>query len=88
MLPWDGTRINRMVGLEMGLRVSQAKSFAVTHSFHTVHLSSYRNFLMACTALIDQQVQPFYFPALDEPVPPGVRNLQLWIETAWEAGAV
>lgn len=41
---------------------------------------------MACTALIDQQVQPLYFPALDEPIPPGVRNLQQWIEDAWKAG--
>ncbi|KAI5124328.1 hypothetical protein M0805_008935 [Coniferiporia weirii] len=46
----------------------------------------YRNFLMACTALIDQQVQPMYFPALDQPTSPGVRNLQQWIEDAWNAG--
>ncbi|KAH8117230.1 peptidase family C78-domain-containing protein [Phellopilus nigrolimitatus] len=46
----------------------------------------YRNFLMACTALIDQQVQPLYFPALDQPTPPGVANLQHWIEDAWDAG--
>lgn len=41
---------------------------------------------MACTALMDQQVQPMYFPALDHPTPPGVRNLQQWIEDAWTAG--
>ncbi|KAL5511740.1 hypothetical protein ACEPAH_4958 [Sanghuangporus vaninii] len=46
----------------------------------------YRNFLMACTALMDQQVQPLYFPALDQPSSPGVRNLQQWIEDAWRAG--
>ncbi|THH10282.1 hypothetical protein EW145_g1427 [Phellinidium pouzarii] len=46
----------------------------------------YRNFLMACTALIDQQVQPMYFSVLDQPIPPGVRNLQRWIEDAWKAG--
>ena len=41
---------------------------------------------MACTALMDQQVQPLYFPALDQPPSPGVRNLQQWIEDAWHAG--
>lgn len=41
---------------------------------------------MACTALMDQQVQPLYFPALDQPPPPGVLNLQQWIEDAWRAG--
>lgn len=41
---------------------------------------------MACTALIDQQVQPLYFPALDQPTSPGVRNLQYWIEAAWKDG--
>ena len=47
----------------------------------------YRNFLMACTALYDQQVQPDYFPVLDSPIPPGVRNLQRWLECAWAAGS-
>jgi len=46
----------------------------------------YRNFLMACTALIDQQIQPLYFPLLDDPWPPGVRNLQRSIELAWQNG--
>ncbi|KAJ7929281.1 peptidase family C78-domain-containing protein [Mycena leptocephala] len=46
----------------------------------------YRNFLMACTALMDQQMQPMYFPLLDHPTPPSVRNLQTWIEDAWTAG--
>ncbi|KAJ3523640.1 hypothetical protein NMY22_g11347 [Coprinellus aureogranulatus] len=46
----------------------------------------YRNFLMICAALMVQQIEPLYFPLLDEPVPPGIRNLQLWIETAWESG--
>ena len=49
-------------------------------------LFSYRNFLMACSALMDQQVQPMYFPLLDQPLSPGVRNLQRWIEEAWKAG--
>ncbi|KAF8527041.1 peptidase family C78-domain-containing protein [Gautieria morchelliformis] len=46
----------------------------------------YRNFLMACTALINQTTQPLYFPLLDDPLPPGVRNLQYWIEDAWADG--
>ncbi|KIJ29290.1 hypothetical protein M422DRAFT_235323 [Sphaerobolus stellatus SS14] len=47
----------------------------------------YRNFLMACTALMNQQFQPMYFPLLDDSKkPPGVRNLQYWIEDAWADG--
>ncbi|KAJ6488636.1 peptidase family C78-domain-containing protein [Mycena vitilis] len=46
----------------------------------------YRNFLMACTSLMDQQFQPMYFPLLDHPTPPSVRNLQQWIEDAWKDG--
>ncbi|KDQ33781.1 hypothetical protein PLEOSDRAFT_152572 [Pleurotus ostreatus PC15] len=44
------------------------------------------NFLMACAALMDQQLQPLYFPFLDSPISPGVRNLQRWIENAWKDG--
>ena len=46
----------------------------------------YRNFLMSCTALYDQDVQPEYFPLLDSSLPPRVRNLQKWIDSAWKAG--
>ncbi|KAF9262200.1 hypothetical protein L218DRAFT_929875 [Marasmius fiardii PR-910] len=46
----------------------------------------YRNFLMACAALMDQPFQPMYFPLLDEPISPGIRNLQRWIEEAWRKG--
>ncbi|KAG2041522.1 peptidase family C78-domain-containing protein [Suillus americanus] len=46
----------------------------------------YRNFLMACAALMDQQIQSIYFALLDDPFPPGVRNLQRWIEAAWKEG--
>ncbi|KAJ6547116.1 peptidase family C78-domain-containing protein [Mycena capillaripes] len=46
----------------------------------------YRNFLMACASLMDQQSQPLYFPLLDDPSPPSVRNLQHWIEDAWKEG--
>lgn len=41
---------------------------------------------MACTALMDQPVQPMYFPLLDDPFSPGVRNLQRTIEAAWKDG--
>lgn len=46
----------------------------------------YRNFLMACAALMDQPIQPLYFCHLDDPLAPGVRNLQQWIEDAWKQG--
>ncbi|KAE9395016.1 hypothetical protein BT96DRAFT_1022189 [Gymnopus androsaceus JB14] len=46
----------------------------------------YRNFLMSCAALMDQSYQPMYFPLLDQPIAPGIRNLQVWIEEAWKRG--
>ena len=46
----------------------------------------YRNFLMACAALMSQVQQPMYFPLLDAPLSPSIRNLQTWIETAWKEG--
>ncbi|KAJ3819532.1 peptidase family C78-domain-containing protein [Lentinula raphanica] len=46
----------------------------------------YRNFLMSCASLMDQPYQPLYFPLIDQPLPPGVRNLQVWIEDAWNNG--
>jgi hypothetical protein len=46
----------------------------------------YRNYEMACAALMDQTEQPLYFPLLDSPIPPGVRNLQRWVEAAWNDG--
>ncbi|KAH7107726.1 peptidase family C78-domain-containing protein [Auriculariales sp. MPI-PUGE-AT-0066] len=46
----------------------------------------YRNFLMACTALMAQQQQPEYAKLLSEPYQPGVRNLQRWIQQAWADG--
>ncbi|KAJ4488410.1 peptidase family C78-domain-containing protein, partial [Lentinula aciculospora] len=46
----------------------------------------YRNFLMSCAALMDQPYQPMYFSLLDKPVSPGIRNLQTWIEQAWNNG--
>lgn len=41
---------------------------------------------MACSVLMSQQEQPLYFPLLDSPLAPGIRNLQLWIEDAWMHG--
>ncbi|TFK42761.1 peptidase family C78-domain-containing protein [Crucibulum laeve] len=46
----------------------------------------YRNFLMSCSVLMDQPFQPMYFPMLDHPISPSIRNLQVWIEAAWAAG--
>ncbi|KAI0064700.1 DUF1671-domain-containing protein [Artomyces pyxidatus] len=46
----------------------------------------YRNYLMACTALMDQNFQDTYFSLLDAPTPPSVCNLQALIEEAWKHG--
>ncbi|KAF8123782.1 peptidase family C78-domain-containing protein [Boletus edulis] len=46
----------------------------------------YRNFLMLCAALMDQPLQTLYFPHLDDPISPSVRNLQRWLEGAWKHG--
>ncbi|KAG6869075.1 hypothetical protein C0993_003395 [Termitomyces sp. T159_Od127] len=46
----------------------------------------YRNFQMACAALMDQNIQPDYSTLLSGPPSPGVRDLQQWIEDAWNAG--
>ncbi|KAH9981503.1 peptidase family C78-domain-containing protein [Lactifluus volemus] len=46
----------------------------------------YRNFMMACAALMDQHIQPAYSSLLGTPTLPGVRNLQALIEEAWEHG--
>lgn len=35
---------------------------------------------------MSQEKQPMYFPLLDAPLPPGIRNLQKWIESAWKEG--
>lgn len=42
---------------------------------------------MACIALREQTVQPGYVKLLNRPIPPGVDNLQRWIENAWDLGA-
>lgn len=35
---------------------------------------------------MSQQIQNIYFALLNDPLPPGVRNLQRWIEAAWKEG--
>jgi hypothetical protein len=67
----------------MGMRVD---TMPVTVSIQLTCNVRYRNFLMACAALMDQQIQSIYFALLDDPLPPGVRNLQRWIEAAWKEG--
>ena len=47
----------------------------------------YRNFMMLCATLVDQHVQPGYFSLLTHPTPPGVNNLKVWIEEAWQSGS-
>ncbi|KAF5358071.1 hypothetical protein D9756_001749 [Leucocoprinus leucothites] len=46
----------------------------------------YRNFLMLCTGLVEQEHQPLYFPLLDTSPTPSVRNLQSCIQIAWDDG--
>ncbi|KAI0703582.1 peptidase family C78-domain-containing protein [Cytidiella melzeri] len=46
----------------------------------------YRNYVMACTALMAQEQQPRYPALLESPSPPGIRNLQKIIEQAWKDG--
>lgn len=50
------------------------------------NVTRYRNFLMLCTGLFEQQIQPLYFPLLDASPPPSVRNLQSWVKSAWDNG--
>ncbi|KAI6129168.1 peptidase family C78-domain-containing protein [Pisolithus croceorrhizus] len=58
----------------------------ITPTFDRGWGCGYRNFLMACAALMDQQIQPSYLGCLESPIPPGVCNLQQWIEDAWKEG--
>jgi hypothetical protein len=41
---------------------------------------------MASGALMNQKQQPLYFPLLDSPISPSIRNLQVLIEAAWTEG--
>lgn len=47
----------------------------------------YRNYLMACTALMSQTRQLQYRTMLETRPAPGIRNLQTLLESAWENGA-
>jgi hypothetical protein len=64
------------------------KLFCITCNdvFLQISVARYRNFLMACGALMNQKQQPLYFPLLDSPISPSIRNLQVWIEAAWKEG--
>jgi hypothetical protein len=42
--------------------------------------------MMACTALMDQHIKPAYSSLLAAPTLPGVNNLKVLIEEAWEHG--
>ncbi|KZP01348.1 DUF1671-domain-containing protein [Calocera viscosa TUFC12733] len=47
----------------------------------------YRNFMMVCTALMTQSIQPSYSSLLrPNDASPGVRQLQHWLEDAWSIG--
>jgi hypothetical protein len=35
---------------------------------------------------MEQTTQPGYVKLLKQPIPPGVENLQRWIENAWDLG--
>ncbi|KAH9966445.1 peptidase family C78-domain-containing protein [Russula dissimulans] len=47
---------------------------------------AYRNFMMLCTALVDQHIKPEYSSLIRDPTPPTVNNLKVWIEEAWKSG--
>jgi hypothetical protein len=42
--------------------------------------------MMACTALMDQRIQPTYSSLLGASTPPGVNSLKVLIEEAWKHG--
>jgi hypothetical protein len=50
------------------------------------YLIRYRNFMMACTSLYEQDVMPQYFSLLEEDGGPSFRKCQEWIERAWSEG--
>ncbi|KAI0340493.1 DUF1671-domain-containing protein [Trametopsis cervina] len=65
---------------------SAAAVHIATESWDRSWGCGYLNFLMSCTALMDQGQQPSYSRLLELPSPPGVRRLQRLIEQAWEEG--
>ncbi len=75
------------LGRAMGVWVCQ--QICIIHSCGDGYsFRRYRNFLMACATLMNQRQQLGYFSLLDSPIPPSVRNLQTWIESAWEEGFI
>jgi len=42
--------------------------------------------MMLCAALVDQRLRPEYSSLIINPIPPGVKNLKVWIEEAWKSG--
>jgi hypothetical protein len=81
----DCACFQRLMGRGMGLRVSTIRTLKRILCL-ILNCSSYRNYLMVCTALMDQHIQPMYFPLLDHPLPPSVRNLQKTVQAAWRDG--
>jgi hypothetical protein len=49
-------------------------------------ISSHRNFMMLCAALMDQPAQAAYFSLLSAQAPPSVNSLKVLIEEAWKHG--
>lgn len=61
--------------------------FCAREPYHSQILHDrYRNFLMLCAVLMSQTRQPHYRELLKETPAPGLRNLQVVIESAWELG--
>jgi hypothetical protein len=85
-LPFAMTRQSSLFGIGMLVGVAGLWVPRTYKHYLSFCLLSYRNFLMACAALMVQPFQPTYFPLLDHPLSPGVRNLQRMIEAAWEKG--
>ena len=42
--------------------------------------------MMLCAALVDQRMIPEFSLLVNNPIPPGVSNLKVWIEEAWKSG--
>lgn len=80
----NGIHSKRTLGHYVGLwvRFLLSRSMALLSNGE----DRYRNFLMVCAVLMVQPFEPLYFPLIDEPIPPSIRNLQQWIEIAWDIG--
>ena len=76
--------IKRAIGPYLGVWVSRAWLFY--RSRRSTRSYRYNNYLMACTALYEQDVVPQYSSLLDQGRGPGIRALQGVIERAWNDG--